>query len=104
MYAIRSYYESGTTGYERDWAGSQWLYDASYFTIKNITLGYTLPMKRINYLKSMRLYGSVQQAFVFTKYPGNNPEVSAAGGINSGADATTYPVPRTFTFGVNLNF
>ncbi|RKD90710.1 TonB-linked SusC/RagA family outer membrane protein [Mangrovibacterium diazotrophicum] len=96
--------KSGTTGYERDWAGSQWLYDASYFTIKNITLGYNLPLKRINNIKSVRVYGSIQQAFVFTKYPGNNPEVSAAGGINSGADATTYPVPRTFTFGLNLNF
>ncbi|MDX8337751.1 TonB-dependent receptor [Draconibacterium sp. IB214405] len=94
---------SGTTGYERDWMSSKFLYDASYFAIKNITLGYQVPFKNSGIVKGLRVYGSIQQAYVFTKYPGNNPEVSAAGGLYAGNDKTAYPVPRTFTLGLNLN-
>ncbi|WP_201301078.1 TonB-dependent receptor [Sunxiuqinia indica] len=94
---------SGTTGYERDWMSSKFLYDASYLTIKNITLGYQVPIRNTRYIRGLRVYGSIQQAYVFTDYPGNNPEVSAGAGLFSGNDYTTYPVPRTFTLGVNVN-
>nr|WP_321450943.1 TonB-dependent receptor [uncultured Carboxylicivirga sp.] len=93
---------SGTTQYERDWMSSKFLYDASYLSIKNITLGYQVPLNS-NYIKGLRVYGSIQQAYVFTDYPGNNPEVSAAGGLYAGNDYTAYPVPRTFTLGLNIN-
>lgn len=99
------------TGIERDWHNSHFLADASFFTIKNITLGYDVgAMKR--FFKSARVYASVQQAYVFTKYWGGpNPETSAnqAGNgpgdnLSQGVDFSNYPVPRTFTLGVNLNF
>ncbi|MGV3642342.1 MAG: SusC/RagA family TonB-linked outer membrane protein [Adhaeribacter sp.] len=99
------------TGIERDWMNSRFIADASYFTIKNITLGYTFGA--VNKLfHSARLYGSVQQAFVFTKYWGGpNPETSAngagngdGGNLSQGVDLSNYPVPRTFTLGVNVNF
>ncbi|UZR97376.1 SusC/RagA family TonB-linked outer membrane protein [Chondrinema litorale] len=96
--------KSGTTGPERDWFSSKFVYDGSYLTIKNITLGYTLPAEKVKLFKTFRAYLSVQQAFVFTDYPGGNPEVSAAVGLYSGADVTTYPVPRTFTLGVNMTW
>lgn len=95
--------KANTTSYERDWASSKFVYSANYFTIKNITLGYRVGLKENKYIHGLRVYASVQQAFVFTKYPGGNPEVSAAGGLFSGSDYTTYPVPRTFTLGVNFN-
>jgi hypothetical protein len=99
------------TGIERDWMNSNFLADASYFTIKNITLGYTFGA--VNKLfHSARLYASVQQAYVFTKYWGGpNPETSGSGGgdsdggnLSQGIDFSNYPVPRTFTLGVNVNF
>jgi len=95
--------KAGTTGQERDWPSSKFVYGASYLTIKNITLGCQVNMKENKYIHGLRVYASVQQPFVFTKYPGNNPEVSAAGGLFSGSDYTTYPVPRTFSIGLNLN-
>lgn len=99
------------TGVERDWNSSQFLADASYFTIKNITLGYTIGAVN-NFFKSARLYASVQQVYIFTKYWGGpNPETSAntAGtgpgdNLNQGTDLSNYPVPRTYTLGINLNF
>lgn len=99
------------TGVERDWNSSHFLANASYFTIKNITLGYN--MGGINkFFKSARLYASVQQVYVFTKYWGGpNPETSAqgdgqgdGGNLSQGVDLSNYPVPRTWTLGVNLNF
>jgi TonB-dependent starch-binding outer membrane protein SusC len=99
------------TGIERDWWNSRQITDASFFTIKNITLGYTIN-KANKLFKSARVYGSVQQAFVFTKYwGGQNPETSAqndgngdGGNLSPGVDQFNYPVPRTTTFGVNFNF
>jgi hypothetical protein len=50
------------------------------------------------------LYASVQQAFVFSKYEGSNPEVNTGGSnpLEQGLDQGAYPVPRTFTLGVNF--
>lgn len=99
------------TGIERDWPSSHFVADASFFTIRNITLGYTLGAVR-KFFRSARVYASVQQAFVFTKYWGGpNPETSAqgdgngdGGNLSPGVDLSNYPVPRTYTLGVNLNF
>lgn len=92
----------GTTSPERDWFHSKFIYDGSYLTIKNITLGYNLPSDNLKFIRGLRVYTSIQQAFVFTKYPGANPEVTSGGGISAGGDNTTYPVPRTYSLGVNL--
>lgn len=99
------------TGIERDWMNSRFIADASFFTIKNITLGYTIP-ELSKVFRSARLYASVQQAYVFTKYWGGpNPETSTngagngdGGNLSQGIDLSSYPVPRTYSLGVNLNF
>jgi len=99
------------TGIERDWMNSRFVADASYFTIRNITLGYTFA-KPTKVYKSVRVYASCQQAYVFTNYWGGpNPETSAqgngqgdGGNLSPGVDLSNYPVPRTFTVGANFNF
>jgi TonB-linked SusC/RagA family outer membrane protein len=99
------------TGIERDWPNSNFVWDASYFTIRNITIGYTfknLPKA----IKSARVYGSAQNVWVFTDYwGGSNPEVSMqnngqgdGGNLSPGVDLAGYPIPRTITFGVNITF
>ncbi|WP_460515903.1 SusC/RagA family TonB-linked outer membrane protein [Cyclobacterium sediminis] len=99
------------TGIERDWANSNFVWDASFFTIKNITLGYDIG-KIANVVKAARLYASVQNVYIFTPYWGGpNPEVSQqnngsgdGGNLSPGVDLTGYPVPRTFTIGANITF
>lgn len=99
------------TGIERDWMNSRFIADASFFAIKNITLGYNLGIKN-KVFNSARVYASVQQVYTFTKYWGGpNPETSAqgngqgdGGNLSQGLDLSNYPVPRTYTLGVNLNF
>ena len=99
------------TGIERDWANSNFVWDASFFSIKNITLGYDIG-KIANVVKAARLYASVQNVYIFTPYWGGpNPEVSQqnngsgdGGNLSPGVDLTGYPVPRTFTIGANITF
>jgi len=112
MYGITNAKMGGNvTGIERDWNNSNFVADASYFTIKNVTLGYNIGVKS-KLFKSARLYASVQQLYVFTKYWGGpNPETSGqddgngdGGNLSQGVDLSSYPVPRTWTLGINLNF
>lgn len=97
--------ETGTTAIGRE-VNSQWIENGSYFAIKNISLGYTLPFRNNIAFKSLRIYASVQQAFVFTGYSGMNPEINLTGqdatqGI--GIDENAYPIPRTFSLGVSAS-
>ncbi|MFD2599840.1 SusC/RagA family TonB-linked outer membrane protein [Sphingobacterium corticis] len=85
--------------------------DGSFFRLRNITLGYTFPEAVNSKLrtKGLRWYFTVQNAFVFTKYRGYDPEVSSShGGANTGLiygyDYGSYPQPRIFTTGINLTF
>jgi hypothetical protein len=58
-------------------------------------------------MRSLRVYTSVQQAFVFTKYSGMNPEINFAGldpTLGIGVDENAYPIPRIFSFGVSATF
>jgi TonB-linked SusC/RagA family outer membrane protein len=99
------------TGIERDWINSRFVADASFFTIRNITLGYTFDGFN-RFIGSARLYTSIQNAMIFTDYwGGQNPEISVqpdgngdGGNLSQGVDISGYPVPRTFTIGVNVNF
>ncbi|MGN6494013.1 MAG: SusC/RagA family TonB-linked outer membrane protein [Agriterribacter sp.] len=99
------------TGVERDWMNSRFIADASFFTIKNITLGFDTGIKN-KVIKSIRVYASVQQAYIFTNYWGGpNPETSAqgdgngnGGNLSQGVDLSNYPVPRTYTLGFNARF
>jgi TonB-linked SusC/RagA family outer membrane protein len=97
---------SGTTELYR-LANSTWVSDGSYLAAKNITLGYTLKPNAFKYIKSARLYVSVQQAFVVTNYVGQNPEASIGRDDvigTYGQDLSTYPVPRMIMIGANVNF
>ena len=84
------------------------VYDASFFKIKQIQLGYTLPrriVKRIA-MSSLRAYVSLDDWFTFTKYPGLDPETSHAGSSASGlgVDYGSYPISKKLVFGVNVSF
>lgn len=96
---------SGTTELYRT-TNTNWVFSGDYLTVKNIALGYTLNAKQLKYMKSIRFYVSVQQAFVFTNYPGQNPEVNDASNTQTtaGLDNGSFPIPRTFMIGANINF
>ena len=84
------------------------VYDASFFKIKQIQLGYTLPRKLVKKLamSSLRAYVSLDDWFTFTKYPGLDPETSHVGTSASGlgVDYGSYPISKKLVFGVNVSF
>jgi len=94
---------SGTTAFPRT-NQDRLVKDASYLTLKNVTFGYTLP--KIRSVAKARIFLSVQQAFILTKYKGANPEASLNGlsGLREGVDVSPYPIPRTVALGLNFNF
>ena len=70
--------------------------DGSFWKLKNIQIGYTVPTKvrEAVKIKSARVYLSASNIFTLTNYTGLDPEVL---GYN-------YPIPRTFTLGINVGF
>jgi TonB-linked SusC/RagA family outer membrane protein len=98
--------QQGTTYLERDRWHTRFIKDGSFVSIKNITVGYTIPVNK-NAIRNLRVYTSIQNAFVFTKYTGPNPEVNtktSSSGSSPGVDENSYPVPRVVSLGVNLGF
>lgn len=81
------------------------MYNGTYFKIKQIALGYSIPerlLKKI-FVSKLRVYVSLDNFFCFTKYPGMDPEtINAASAM--GMDYGDYPTPKTVTVGVNLSF
>lgn len=80
--------------------------DGSYFRIRNMQLGYTLPHALTDRWKmsSLRVYVNAQNAFNFFKYRGFSPEITGGSPIDKGIDTNVYPLYATYNFGINLNF
>ena len=89
------------------WSSSATMFKGDFFKIKQIQLGYTLPrdLTRKVRINSLRLYASLDDWFVFTKYPGFDPETATTGSTSGkGLDKGTYPNSKKLLFGVNLSF
>jgi len=91
----------GNSGPQAIRRNSSWyLQDASYFRLKNITFGYTLPgrlTERIN-VDQLRVYFSGDNLFTSTNFPGLDPE---RGGSTT---FVQYPQNKIVSFGINLKF
>ena len=87
--------------------GSDWrttsdqLIDASYFAIKNITLGYTMPATLLSKIKmnTARVFVTLDNAVIWTHLKGMNPTNNF-----SGTTDYSYSPVRTVSFGFNVNF
>ncbi len=83
------------------------VFDGSFFKVKQIQLGYTLPKQWTGklHLSNLRIYVSFDDYFIFTKYPGFDPEASAGAAISAmGIDKGAYPSSRKTVFGLNISF
>jgi TonB-linked SusC/RagA family outer membrane protein len=79
--------------------------DASFIRGRNLLLAYTFPATTVSKLKldRLRVYGSVQNFFVLTKYKGFDPEVSnSSSPFDQGLGLYDYPRPRIFMVGLNI--
>ena len=88
---------------------TQFIEDGSHLMLKNISISYSFsenPLFDKLGLNELKLYTSIENAFVLTKYTGYDPEATATGDrdIQVGIDYNTFPLARTFKFGIKLNF
>ncbi len=85
----------------QNYASTYFLKDATYIRLKNIQLGYTLPVQTIRKIgmKSLRVYFTADNVFTASKFPGLDPERT-----NVSGNYLSYPQNRTFTFGASVQF
>ena len=78
--------------------------DASFLRCKNITLGYKFSDKLLSKIDvhSVRVFATVANAFVITKYKGMDPEIGSWNPLQAGWDGGYYPQPRVVTIGANI--
>ncbi len=84
---------------------SHWVEDGSFIRGKNLLLSYSFPASVTNKMKlnRFRVYVSVQNFFLSTKYSGNDPEVTTYGdAFAQGQTFFDYPKPTTYRLGINL--
>jgi len=84
---------------------SRWVEDGSFIRGKNLMLAYNFSQGTVQswHLNRLRVFASVQNFFLATKYKGNDPEVTTYG--NAFAQGQTffdYPKPTTYMIGVNV--
>lgn len=79
----------------------RFLVDASYFAIKNITLGYTLPKSWMKAAKlgNVRVFASADNIALFTHLKGMDPQYSF-----SGSTDYSYSPNKTYSLGIEVNF
>ncbi len=92
---------------------TRFLEDGSYLRLKNVMLGYTIPLKSLQsfskgVVKSFRVYVSAQNILTFTKYTGYDPEVGnrapGSSSLTNGIDYAVYPQPKAYQVGIQANF
>ena len=97
----------------------RYIEDGSYFRLKTMQLGYSLPSTLIEkyQIKVLRLYVAADNLFTLTKYTGYEPDLGELQSANSGTtsgnnagftyagvDQATWPQSRIFRVGLNLSF
>lgn len=82
----------------------KYIENGSFIRCKNMTLGYTMPNEWMQkmHISSLRMYVSVTNPFLITKYSGMDPEVGSWNPLAAGIDYGFYPQARTFTLGINV--
>ena len=97
---------AGATNMDKYQISDALVYDGSFFKIKQIQLGYTFPknwMKKLC-VGNLRIYGSLDDFFTFTKYPGFDPEAAANSTSGMGIDKVSYPCSKKVVLGFNIEF
>jgi len=85
---------------------TRYIQNGSYFRLRSISLGYTLPRSLIEKIsiKSAQVYLRGTNLFTITKVTGYTPEVSSASVLDNGIDVGTYPLPSVYSVGFNVTF
>lgn len=83
----------------------RYLENGSYFRLRNIQLGYTIPTQWLHgAVQKARVYFNAENLFTITSYSGYTPDVNSTSVYSRGFDEFIYPSNRTFMIGLNVTF
>jgi TonB-linked SusC/RagA family outer membrane protein len=93
-------------GYPNFNVSDRFLEDGSFFRLRSVQLGYTLPGNILTKLglSSLRFYASGNNVLLWSNYSGYSPEVGSENVLQVGIDNGIYPTAKTFLIGLNANF
>jgi TonB-linked SusC/RagA family outer membrane protein len=94
---------------------SYYIEDGGYMKIDNLTIGYTLPVRKSQYLEGIRVYFTTTNLATITRFSGTDPELQlnyyptdpneeTTDGPGLESNYSYFPSTRSFTIGVNVNF
>lgn len=105
---LNAYYPRPVFNTKNNKSQTRYLQNAAYMRLKNIQLGYTLPKKLVNklMLQNLRIFISAENLLTITSLSKTmDPETCGAGyQSNSQANGTVYPLPKTVSLGLSVNF
>ena len=78
--------------------------DASYLRLQSVRLAYKLPLSKTKFLNNATVFINGQNLYTFTKYSGVDPAVNANGDDILRVDYNSYPLTKTFTGGISIQF
>ncbi|WP_164121932.1 SusC/RagA family TonB-linked outer membrane protein [Sphingobacterium sp. xlx-130] len=90
------------TNTRANYTSSRYIESGSYIRLDNISLSYS-PRISARYIGLLKFYLTVNNAFVWTRYKGIDPEISMAGIAPGIDDSNFYPKTRSFILGLNVN-
>ena len=94
---VPAFFSAVTSQYD-----TNWMYSATYVRIKNISVGYNLPINK-KIMNRLRIYASLDNVYMWDSYyPGFSPE--GATQDNASADWGSYPQARTISLGLSATF
>lgn len=85
---------------------NKFFYNASNFNIRSLKFSYELPSSFINRvgLQRAQVYFLANNLLVVTPYKGMSLNGNTTDALNQGLESYNYPIPRTFSLGLNVNF
>lgn len=99
---------SGESNLNAPDVSTRFLEKGDFIRLQNLTLGRNIALNENSVFDSLRVFANGQNLLLFTEYTGLDPEVDVQNPIDgvpsAGLDYTSYPKPRTLTFGINATF
>lgn len=92
--------------YNNRYDTDRWLENGSYWRLRNVEIGYTLPSNMLSRIRAsgLKVFVSGQNLFTITGYSGLDPDVVGAGILERGFDNGNWPSSRVISFGLQCEF
>lgn len=78
--------------------------DAAYLRLQSVRLSAKIPLPKNKFISNASVFANGQNLYTWTKYSGSDPAANSLGDNIQKVDYNSYPLTRTFTFGLNVQF